>query len=482
MHAFSYSAARRTLATQAVALILIAVMAAPQLVSAATTIRFPTPHSSAYTHEQQIQIGQQGEAEVRKQMQVLPDDDPLARYVRYLGEKLVPYVPDSPNPRYPYSFHVVNLKEVNAFSLPGGPVYVNVGTIQAAENEAQLAGVIGHEMGHTYMQHAAAQATKEGYAQVGLGILGAILGGGVAGALGRTAIAVGANAYFLKYSRNDESEADHVGALLMYQAGYNPQALADFFRKLEQEGGSRGPQFLSDHPDPGNRAQAIAAIIRQLPPRQYTNGDMAQFNEVHDIAMGRRPRSDQDTQGGRRRDGAGQDDQGGVQPVSQRDVIPNGDWRTLNHSAFRVQYPANWQIVSGNETSDVTIAPPAGVTQNAIAYGAIIREFDAESDAPDAAMHDLENQIRQSNPNLRIIGHDEPVTVNGVQGRSVDMVTSSPINGPDGRPLRERDWLVLIPWQGSRDVYVVFVAPENDFDRLRPAFEQMLRSFQLRQD
>lgn len=471
-----YISGRRTIGTQVVALFLIAIMAAPQLLAAVTPIRFPTPHSSAYTHEQQIQIGQQGAQEVRQKMQVLPDDDPLVRYVRYLGEKLAPYVPNSPNPRYPYSFHVVNMKEVNAFSLPGGPVYVNVGTIQAADNEAQLAGVIGHEMGHTYMQHAASQATKEGYAQVGLGILGAILGGGVAGALGRTAIALGANAYFLKYSRQDESEADHVGALLMYQAGYNPQALADFFRKLEQQGGSNGPQFLSDHPDPGNRAQAIAAIIRQLPAKQYTNGNTADFRQVHDIAMGRRPSSEQ--QGAQR----GGDQDGGMRPVSQRDVIPNGSWQTLNHSAFRVQYPGNWQIVSGNETSDVTIAPPAGVSQNAIAYGAIIREFEPESDAPDAAMHDLENQIRQSNPNLRIIGHDEAITVNGVQGRSVDMVTSSPINDSNGQPQRERDWLVLIPWQQGRDIYLVFIAPENDFDRLRPAFEQMLRSFQLRQD
>jgi hypothetical protein len=334
-------------------------------------------------------------------------------------------------------------------------------------------------MGHTYMQHAASQATKEGYAQVGLGILGAILGGGVAGALGRTAIALGANAYFLKYSRQDETEADTCGTLLMYQAGYNPQALADFFRKLEQEGGSRGPQFLSDHPDPGNRAQHIAQIIRQLPSKQFTNGNTAEFQRVHDIAMGRRPVSEQQAAQAAKQGG----DQGGsIQPVSQADVMPNGGWRTFDHSAFRIQYPANWQIVAGNETSDVTIAPPAGVSQNAIAYGAIIREFEPESDTVDSAMHELEEQIRQSNPNLRIIGHDQPITVNGVQGREVDMTGTSPIDDSNGKPLRERDWLVMLPWQPGREIYMVFVAPERDFDRLRPAFEQMVRSFQLRQD
>lgn len=459
------------------ALMLIAIMAAPQLLAAVNPIRWPTPHSSAYTHDQQIQLGQQGEAEVRKQMQVLPDNDPLVQYVRQLGQRLVQYVPNSPNPRYPYTFHVVNLKEVNAFSLPGGPIYINVGTIQAADNEAQLAGVIGHEMGHTYMQHAAAQATKEGYAQVGLGILGAILGNGIGGALGRTAIALGANAYFLKYSRADETEADTCGTLLMYSAGYNPQALADFFRKLEQQGGSNGPQFLSDHPDPGNRAQHIAQIIRTLPPRQFSSGNTAEFQRIHDISLGRKPMSEQQAAQAAKQGG----DQGTIAPVSQGDVMPSGGWRTFNHSAFRMNYPANWQIVSGNETSDITIAPPAGVAQNAIAYGVIVREFEPESQSLDEATHELEGDIRQSNPNLRVIGHDQPINVGGLTGREVTMTGPSPIADQNGRPLTERDWLVMVPWQQGRDIYMVFVAPERDFDRLRSTFEQMVRSFQLRQ-
>src|SRR5438270_442557 len=121
MHSSSYAMGRRTVVAQLVALALMAIMAAPQLIAAVTPIRFPLPHSSAYTHAQQIQIGQQGDQEVRQKMPVLPDSDPLTQYVRYLGEKLAPYVPNSPNPRYPYTFHVVNMKEVNAFSLRGGP-------------------------------------------------------------------------------------------------------------------------------------------------------------------------------------------------------------------------------------------------------------------------------------------------------------------------------------------------------------------------
>ena len=223
-------------------------------------------------------------------MPVLPDSDPLTQYVRSLGERLVPYVPNTArNPRFPYEFHVVNVKEINAFALPGGPVFVNVGTIQAAENEAQLMGVIAHEMSHVYERHGTAQATKAGYAQVGLGILGALLGRSVGASVARAAVGLGAGSLFLHYSRSAESEADHVGALLMYSAGYNPRAMADFFRKLEQRGGAGVPQFLSDHPNPGNRAQVIDALVRSLPPRQFSNGNSAQFSEIHQAAMGRSP-------------------------------------------------------------------------------------------------------------------------------------------------------------------------------------------------
>src|SRR5437588_116736 len=102
-----------------------------------------------------------------------------------------------------------------------------------------VTGVMAHEMSHVYMQHSAKAATKEGAAQVGLGVLGAILGNGTAGTLARTGIQLGAGAYFLHYSRSDEAQADSTGAIIMYKAGYDPKAMAQFFQKLEQQGGAR---------------------------------------------------------------------------------------------------------------------------------------------------------------------------------------------------------------------------------------------------
>src|SRR5208337_2433834 len=119
--------------------------------------------------------------------------------------------------------------------------------ILAARNEAELAGVMGHEMAHVYMQHSMKAAKKESVPSAVVGILGGLLGayGGPVGSLASLGIQVGAGAVFMKYSRADEAQADAVGAIIMYKAGYNPQAMADFFSMLEQQGGSgSGPQFL----------------------------------------------------------------------------------------------------------------------------------------------------------------------------------------------------------------------------------------------
>src|SRR5207237_7755052 len=156
-------------------------------------VKFPPPHWTMFSRDQEIQAGKQAADEVHKQMPVLPDSDPLSQYVRSLGNKLVPNVPNSQdNPRFPYEFHVVNVKEINAFALPGGPIFINVGTIQAADNEAQLAGVIAHEMSHVYMQHSIKQMEKSQRLGIFAGILGAILPGSTAGNLARLGIQLGA--------------------------------------------------------------------------------------------------------------------------------------------------------------------------------------------------------------------------------------------------------------------------------------------------
>jgi len=133
----------------------------------------PTRGSNAFSQEQEIQAGQEASADVLKKMPVLPEDDPVTQYVQRLGAQLTAHAPGDP---WPYHCRVVNQKEINAFALPGGPIFVNMGTIQAADNEAQLAGVMAHEISHVVQRHATRAATKQMKVQMPLQILGALLG------------------------------------------------------------------------------------------------------------------------------------------------------------------------------------------------------------------------------------------------------------------------------------------------------------------
>src|ERR1043166_708071 len=229
--------------------------------------QLPDPGKTGMTREQQQQLGLQAVGEVYKQMPVLPDSSPETQYIQRLARKLTAVIP--PDKTWPYQFHVIPAADINAFALPGGPIFVNIGTITAADNEAQLAGVLAHEMSHVYMQHSAKQAPKATVAQIIAGLAGAVLPQSGLGNLARMGINIGAGGVLMKYSRGDEAQADAVGAIIMYKAGYNPQAMADFFETLQKKYGAGGPQLLSDHPNPGNRTAAVQQEIRNWPKKNY---------------------------------------------------------------------------------------------------------------------------------------------------------------------------------------------------------------------
>jgi len=470
------------------------------LLGATTGPELPDPGTTSITRDQQIQLGRQASAEVYKQMPVLPDSSALTQYVRRVGEKLVAQIPQEYS--WPYEFHVIPEKEINAFALPGGPMFVNAGAIVAADNEAQLAGVMAHEMSHVYMQHSAKQASKQAFTNGILGVLGAIVGGGTAGTLARLGMQIGAGAISLKYSRNDEAQADAVGAIIMYRAGYDPRALAQFFEKLESEGSS-GPQFLSDHPNPGNRSAAIDKEISEWPRKTYQNNSEAFVQAKQEASHMRLYTAQEIADGAKQGRWAQQNSSSGATPadlppatsgsqgsanpggnanigsVTAQQVKPSSNLQPLQHNAFTISYPDNWQVF-GDPNSNVTIAPSAGVGQNAIAYGVVIGgSQDQNADSMDQATQDLIQSLQQSNQNLRVSGSARTIQVNGVDGRSVYLTGTSPVQ-KNGKPLSERDWLVTLPRPEGGLLYLIFIAPQNSFNQFRPTYERMLNTLQLR--
>ncbi len=451
-----------------VALLLIALM----LASSAPARVTPTHGFDLFSTQEEVQAGQQAAAEVPKQLPVLPDSSPLSQYVSRLGHKLADHAPGE---KWPYNFHVVNQKEINAFALPGGPIFVNVGTIQAADNEAELAGVIAHEISHVVQRHGTRAATKQMAAQLPLAALGGILGGGTLGQMAAQGISFGIGSYFLKNSREAEKEADLLGTDIMYDTGYDPHAMAQFFEKIKQQGGSPSLQFLSDHPDPGNRVEYVSAEVRTLPARQSYLADSSDFRQAKAQVAGMKPMTAQEI-------AAWQKSGGGKQAVIAGTVSPaaSANLRAFNHDDFQISYPDNWQLI-GDHTSAVTIAPPNGVTQNAIAMGVMISTYQPEE--ANASLnndtHALLASLRQSNPDLRQIGNDEDIRVNNAPGKSVELIGSSPIQ-QNGKPIQERDWLVTTRRSDGELLYLVFISPDKDFSSLRPTFEQMLRTLKVK--
>jgi Zn-dependent protease with chaperone function len=452
------------LRTKVLALLLIACLFAPQALEA----RFkPSSSSDAFTREQELQIGQETAAETDKKLPILPEDDPITQYVQQLGAKLAAHAPGE---KWPFSFHVVNEKDINAFALPGGPIYVNLGTIQAADNEAQLAGVMAHEISHVALRHGTRAATKQMKAQMPLQILGALFGHvGILGQLAETGIGFGVGSYFLRNSRTAENEADLLGTDIMYDTGYDPKQMAEFFRKLETRGGE-GVQFLSDHPNPGNRVQSVENEVATLPPKTFIE-DTPEFDRIKAIAMQRKPLTAQQVQ----QQAAAQQSQANGTVIGSV-ALPSGNFQTLNTDSFQVNYPSEWKVY-GDQASSVTIAPEGGVAQGAVGYGVIIDVYQPEGAVSlDEATHQLLASLRQANPELKAIGNDESIRINGAEARSQEMIGASPVK-QDGKAVPERDWLVTMPRADGAVMYLIFIAPDKDFAKLRPTYEAMLKSF-----
>ena len=255
-------APRRALAL----IVLISVSAAGLL--AQTAIK---PPKNKYTPKQDVQLGKEAAAEVRKEYPVI-EDQRIARYLSRLGDRLVAAAPASlKEPVYEYSFTPVNLKEINAFALPGGPMFVNRGMFDAAASEGEVVGVMAHELSHVLLRHGTANMTKAQNPWLQLGQIAGVVGGAVVGGAAGSVISQGSQfglgTVLLRYSRDYEKQADLLGAQTMARAGYDPRELARMFETIERESkssGGSGPQWMSSHPNPGNRTQYITREAESL--------------------------------------------------------------------------------------------------------------------------------------------------------------------------------------------------------------------------
>lgn len=225
----------------------------------------------ALTRDQEIAMGLQSAPEMAEQFGGLDPDQSVQADVASVGQRIVSQS-IAGQTEYQFSFHVLqDPQTVNAFALPGGPIFITRGLLSRLENEAQLAGVLGHEASHVVARHSAEHIAKS---QLAAGLVNAV---GVAGSSddgtsgnhAAQVAAVVAQMVQLKYGRSDELQADTLGVRLMSEAGYDPRAMLEVMRILSESGGpNRQPEFMSSHPDPGNRQ----GVIRQAIESRFPNG------------------------------------------------------------------------------------------------------------------------------------------------------------------------------------------------------------------
>jgi hypothetical protein len=217
----------------------------------------------------------------------------------------------------------------------------------------------------------------------------------------------------------------------------------------------------------------VSAEVRTLPSKSHYLTESSEFRQIKQQVSGMKPLSAQEI--------AQQQKQGAAAGgISAGEVTPSERMQTLNHRDFQISYPENWQTF-GDQSSAVTIAPKSGVSQDAVAYGLMVNTFQPEDSAGnlDQNTHELLASLRQANPDLREIGNDENIRVDGGSAKSVDLMGTSPLQD-NGRPARERDWLVTTKRHDGSLLYLIFIAPDKDFNSLRPTFEDMLRSLRVK--
>jgi len=441
-----------------------------------------TPPNNRYTPAQDVELGRQAAVQVEQQLPILRDEE-VSSFITALGRRLVDAIPpELQHDEFRYSVQVINVREINAFALPGGPMYVNRGMIEVAKTEGEVAGVMAHELSHVALRHGTAQATKATKYQVGdlLGaVVGSIIGGRAGGAVAQVT-EFGLGTAFLRFSREDERQADLLGSHIMARAGYDPRDMANMFKTIEKQGGAGGPQWLSDHPNPGDRYNAITREAQQLEVQNRAR-DSRPFTQAQARLrrMAPAPTTEEATRkAGVRPGSAGPAPVGRPSGAPSRDVAPPSSSYTsyTEGDLLRVSVPSNWRELPGSGA--VTFAPDGayGTTseQEGFTHGMQIGIARNETHDLRTATDEIVSTFARSNPSLSRPTSYDRIRIAGRQGLHTTLS-----NGTNSSGQEERIAVFTALLADGNLLYALGVAPRDRFSDYEATFRRIIGSIEI---
>jgi Zn-dependent protease with chaperone function len=444
------------------------------------------PPKNKYTPEQDVQIGEKAAAEVRNAYPLIQNPE-IQRYMATLGGRLVEAAPSElNNPAFRYSFTPVNVKDINAFALPGGPMFINRGMIDSAQSEGEVVGVMAHELSHVLLRHGTANATKAQGFQLGAlagAIAGAVVGGGLGSVISQGS-QFGLGTWLLRYSREYEKQADILGVQMMARAGYDPRDLARVFENIEKHSGGGSPQWMSDHPNPGNRSEYIAqeAAMLQVAPAhrdsselQRVKGMMASLPAPKSMAQVEREANN----GGGGSSGGGP--AGGNEPVSVGEIgqpvpAPSTSYRPVKGGkVFQADVPTNWYALSSQ--SSIKFVPKNGYGQldgkSVFTHGAEVGVMRAQSRDLSEATDAVLESLASGNPELRDVQPPRQVQLSQRTAIHHQLTNRSATGGKE-----QVNFVTTFLADGSLFYYVT-VVPVDEADAYAGTFQRIAESIRL---
>lgn len=461
--------------------LVLLLISAPLSAVAQTEIKMP---KNKYKVQDDVKIGNEYSAKVENEFPLVRDRR-SAGYIESVGQRLVRAIPQEfQQPAFRYRFKIVNASDINAFALPGGPMYVNRGMIEAANNEGEMAGVMAHEISHVALRHGTAQATKQSNPLNQILGIGAIIGGAIVGGqAGAQLGALFAAGYFLKYSRRYENQADILGARIMADSGYDPRDLANMFRIISAESkGGRPPEWLSSHPDPDKRYKTInreAELLRVSEnPTKMTRGFAQTKTKLQSLPPAR---TMAEIQKGAKGSGSGNETGGGgggntgMSGGRYRTVVASPSSRTRSYRAgnwVRMRVPRNWKEFPGS--TEVWFAPEGAYGKDGITHGALAGIYTTQQNTLERATEEYVNSVLSGNNYLRQTTGYSRTSISGRRAYATRLSGRSPVTGRTEYAL-----IYTTRLRNGNLFYVVGVAPQNESYRYNRAFNNLVRSVRL---